>query len=69
MLSLNLSPSFRILSAFLAFVFMSFSAIPSEIWKDNFGDAMLQYFEGKLDWDAVEKTAIDGWATEKALAK
>ena len=50
-------------------VVWTFNAIPSEIWKDNFGDAMLQYFEGKLDWDAVEKTAIDGWATEKALAK
>ena len=50
-------------------VVWTFNAIPSEIWKDNFGDAMLQYFEGKLDWDAVEKTAIDGWATEKALVK
>ncbi len=50
-------------------VVWTFNAIPSEIWKDNFGSAMLQYFEGKLDWDAVEKTAIDGWATEKALAK
>jgi raffinose/stachyose/melibiose transport system substrate-binding protein len=50
-------------------VVWTFNAIPSEIWKDNFGDAMLQYFEGKLNWDAVEKTAIDGWATEKALAK
>mgnify|MGYP003429954259 CR=1 FL=1 len=50
-------------------VVWTFNAIPSEIWKDNFGSAMLQYFGGKLDWDAVEKTAIDGWAAEKALVK
>jgi raffinose/stachyose/melibiose transport system substrate-binding protein len=50
-------------------VVWTFNAIPSEIWKDNFGGAMLQYFEGKLDWAAVEKTAIDGWAAEKALTK
>jgi raffinose/stachyose/melibiose transport system substrate-binding protein len=50
-------------------VIWTFNSIPSEEWKNQFGDAMLQYFEGKLDWDAVEKTAIDGWATEKALAK
>lgn len=50
-------------------VVWTFNAIPSEIWKDNFGSAMLQYFEGKLDWAAVEKTAIDGWAAEKALTK
>ena len=50
-------------------VIWTFNAIPSEEWKNQFGDAMLQYFEGKLNWDAVEKTAIDGWATEKALTK
>ena len=50
-------------------VIWTFNAIPSEEWKNQFGDAMLQYFEGKLNWDAVEKTAIDGWAAEKALVK
>lgn len=50
-------------------VVWTFNAIPSEVWKDDFGGAMLQYFEGKLDWADVEKTAIDGWATEKALTK
>lgn len=47
----------------------TFAAIPSEEWKTQFGDAMLQYFEGKLTWADVEKIAIDTWAKEKALAK
>ena len=46
-----------------------FNAIPSEVWKDNFGDAMLQYFEGKLDWATVKATAVDGWKVERSLAK
>ena len=46
-----------------------FNAIPSEEWKNQFGDAMLQYFEGKKDWSAVEKIAVDAWASEKALVK
>ena len=47
----------------------TFNAIPSEEWKNQFGDAMLQYFEGKQDWAAVEKVAVNAWASEKALAK
>ena len=50
-------------------VIWTFNAIPSEEWKNQFGDAMLQYFEGKKDWAAVEKVAVDAWATEKALVK
>ena len=50
-------------------VIWTFNAIPSEEWKNQFGDAMLQYFEGKQDWAAVEKVAVDAWATEKALVK
>ena len=46
-----------------------FNAIPSEEWKNQFGDAMLQYFEGKIDWSAVKATAVDAWAAEKALSK
>ena len=50
-------------------VVWTFNAIPSEEWKNQFGDAMLQYFEGKQDWAAVEKVAVDAWASEKALVK
>ncbi|MBO5400807.1 MAG: carbohydrate ABC transporter substrate-binding protein [Spirochaetaceae bacterium] len=46
-----------------------FNAIPSEVWKDNLGDALLQYFEGKLDWATVKATAVDGWKVERSLAK
>lgn len=42
----------------------SFAAIPSEEWKNTFGDAMLQYFEGKKTWADVEKIAIDEWTKE-----
>lgn len=42
----------------------SFNAIPSEEWKNAVGSALLQYFEGKTDWSAVEKTAVDQWASE-----
>ena len=46
-----------------------FNAIPSEEWKNTFGDAMLQYFQGQKTWDDVEKIAIDAWASERALTK
>lgn len=42
----------------------SFNAIPSEEWKNALGSALLQYFEGKTDWSAVEKAAVDQWASE-----
>ena len=46
-----------------------FNAIPSEEWKNQLGDALLQYFEGKLDWATVKATAVDGWKVERSLAK
>ena len=46
-----------------------FNAIPSEEWKNQLGDALLQYFEGKVDWATVKATAVDAWAAEKALVK
>ncbi len=47
----------------------AFAAIPSEEWKNAFGSSLLSYFEGKADWAAVEKTAVDSWAQEKSLLK
>ena len=47
----------------------TFAAIPSEAWKDSFGSALLAYFEGKCDWAAVEKVAVDEWAKEVSLKK
>ena len=46
-----------------------FNAIPSEEWKNQLGDALLQYFEGKVDWATVKATAVDAWTAEKALVK
>ncbi len=45
----------------------AFAAIPSEEWKNQFGSALLQYAQGKMDWDKVEKVAVDSWKTEYKL--
>lgn len=42
----------------------NFSTIPSEKWKDNVGNALLEYAQGTGDWAAVEKAFVDGWKTE-----
>lgn len=47
----------------------TFSGIPSEEWKNQFGDAMLQYFEGKASWADVDALAKDVWKSERAIAK
>ena len=45
-----------------------FPTIPSERWKTAVGAAMLEYAQGGVGWDAVEKAFIDGWAAESAAA-
>lgn len=42
----------------------TFNAIPSEEWKNAFGSALLAYFEGRSNWNDVEKVARDMWTTE-----
>lgn len=42
----------------------AFAAIPSETWKDNFGNALLEYAQGTGDWDAAVSAFVDGWKTE-----
>lgn len=44
----------------------TFAAFPSEDFKNQFGDALLQYAQGKMTWDQVVKTVKDAWASEKA---
>lgn len=44
----------------------TFQAFPSEDFKNYFGDALLQYAQGKNTWDDVKKVVIDKWASEKA---
>jgi raffinose/stachyose/melibiose transport system substrate-binding protein len=44
----------------------TFAAFPSEDFKNYFGDALLQYAQGKTTWDKVVTTVKDSWASEKA---
>lgn len=45
-----------------------FPTIPSDRWKNQVGAAMLEYAQGSVGWDAVERAFIDGWAAESAAA-
>lgn len=47
----------------------TFLAIPSEEWKNQLGDNLLQYFEGNESWKNLEKAAIASWAKERSLTK
>ncbi|MDE6710550.1 MAG: carbohydrate ABC transporter substrate-binding protein, partial [Oscillospiraceae bacterium] len=42
----------------------NFTMFPSQTFKDDFGAALLQYAQGSLDWEAVEKIVVDSWKTE-----
>jgi raffinose/stachyose/melibiose transport system substrate-binding protein len=47
----------------------TFLAIPSEEWKNQLGDNLLQYFEGNESWKDLEKAAISSWAKERSLTR
>src|SRR3990172_5943932 len=42
----------------------SFVKFPSQTFKDNFGGALLQYAQGKTQWDDVNTLVIDQWKAE-----
>lgn len=44
----------------------TFAAFPSEDFKNQFGDALLEYAQGKKTWDQVSTVVKDAWASEKA---
>lgn len=44
----------------------NFTMMPSEQWKNNLGNAMLEYAQGTGKWDAVKNAYVDGWAKEYA---
>lgn len=46
-----------------------FASFPSEDFKNYFGDALLEYAQGTMDWDGVSKVVIESWASEKAKTK
>ncbi len=47
----------------------NFTTFPSQQFKDDFGDALLQYCNGNMKWNDVKKKVVDEWASEKALTK
>ena len=44
----------------------TFSAFPSEEFKNYFGDALLEYTQGSKTWDDVSKVVKDSWKSERA---
>lgn len=44
----------------------TFASFPSEEFKNQFGDALLQYAQGNKSWSDVVKTVKDSWASEKS---
>ena len=44
-----------------------FGGIPSEQWKADFSQAMLEYINGRYTWDQVTAAAQDAWAREASL--
>lgn len=44
-----------------------FGGIPSEQWKADFAQAMLEYINGRYTWDQVTQVAIDAWAREAEI--
>lgn len=47
----------------------TFAAFPSENFKNNFGDALLEYAQGKKTWDQVSTVVKESWASEVAKKK
>ena len=42
--------------------------MPSEQWKNDLGNALLEYAQKTGSWSAVKTAFVDGWATEYASA-
>ncbi|MGL4913999.1 MAG: ABC transporter substrate-binding protein [Romboutsia sp.] len=47
----------------------NFVSFPSQTFKDNFGAALLQYSNGKMSWEDVQKLVVEQWAAEKEASK
>lgn len=44
----------------------TFAAFPSEEFKNRFGNALLEYAQGNMEWEQVVSTVQEAWKTEKA---
>ncbi len=42
----------------------TFATFPSEDFKNDFGDALLEYINGNMEWSEVETIVKDSWASE-----
>lgn len=47
-------------------VVWTFAAFPSEDFKNAFGDALLEYVQGGLEWDQVATVVKDSWKSERS---
>lgn len=43
----------------------TFNAFPSQQFKEDFGNAMLEYVQGSKDWKYVENTVRNSWKSER----
>lgn len=50
----------------LTSVSWNFTTFPSQLFKDDFGAALLEYCNGNMTWDEVKDTFVTRWAEEKA---
>lgn len=46
----------------------NFTMMPSEQWKNDLGNALLEYAQGTGSWDKVKTAFVDGWAKEYSAA-
>lgn len=44
----------------------TFAAFPSEDFKNDFGDALLEYVQGSKTWEEVSSIVVESWKKEKA---
>lgn len=44
----------------------NFTLFPSQVFKEDFGAALLQYAQGSIDWAEVEKVVTESWKSESA---
>lgn len=42
-----------------------FASFPSEVFKEDFGSALLEYIQGSRDWDYVKNRVVESWKNEK----
>lgn len=46
----------------------NFTSFPSERFKSDFGEALLEYASGSKKWEEVRQLVIDRWAAEKKIS-